>query len=59
MKTMSLFFASCLFLTGCGPQLASPNLVAPGVIASTPVDTHGVVCYTTVHRGEFSCVKVK
>ena len=43
-------------VSGCTP---APDLNKPGAVAKSIVDEHGVVCYTSSYKGEFSCVRVK
>ena len=52
-----------LLLSACNaPDLndpGNPDLNAPGKVSKSTIDEHGVVCYTSSYKGEFSCVKVK
>jgi hypothetical protein len=47
--------AVLLLLSAC----TAPDLTGSGKISKSNVDEHGVVCYTSIYKGEFSCVKVK
>lgn len=53
MKKFLLFL--CTILSACD----APDLTKEGRISASYPDKHGVVCYTTEFRGEFSCVKVQ
>ena len=44
-----------LLLSACN----APDLNGPGKVSKSTIDEHGVVCYTSIYKGEFSCVKVK
>jgi len=52
---MRLVLLMGVFLMGCAQ---APNMANPARVSKTPIDQHGVVCYTTSFRGGFSCVKV-